>query len=57
VSRSLDNKTKAEGSTVAKLLKSESTLSEIKAELNSFPESVLDGEVDAAHKKLIFVET
>lgn len=57
VSRSLDSKTKAEGSTVAKLLKSESTLSEIKTELNSFLESVLDGEIDSSHKKLIFVET
>ena len=42
---------------MAKLLKSDSTLAEIKTELNSFLESVLDGEIDAAHKKLIFVET
>lgn len=56
VSRSLDNKVKLDGATITKLLKSESTLTEMKGDLNSYLESVIDGQLDPKHKELIFVE-
>ena len=56
VSRSLETKNKADGMEIGRLLKNEATLTEIKAELNSFLESVLDGQIEASHKTLIYVE-
>lgn len=53
VSRSVENQTKKDGMTVARILKSESSLVEMRSDLNSFLESVLDGQQDAAFKKLI----
>lgn len=57
VSRSLETKSKTDGVEIGRLLKNESTLTEIKAELNSYLESVLDGQIETSHKKLIYVET
>lgn len=56
VSRSLDNKVKNDGTDVGRLLKNEATLTEIRSELNSFLESVLDGQVDEYLKELIYIE-
>lgn len=56
-SNSLETKASAEGTTIARLLKNESTLQDIKAQMSSFLESVLDGKVDPAHKMLIHVES
>ncbi len=56
VSRSLETKSKADGVEVGRLLKNEATLTEIRAELNSYLESVLDGQIEDGHKKLIYVE-
>lgn len=57
VSSSLEKKAKSDEIDVGRLLKNESTLTEIRSELNSFLESVLDGQTEDSHKKLIFVET
>lgn len=57
VSRCLENKSKADGIDISRLLKNESTLTEIRAELNSYLESVLDGQVEDSHKKLILVDS
>ncbi|AXV83332.1 AIPR family protein [Ralstonia solanacearum] len=56
VSRGLENKTRSENIPISRLMKSESTLIEMKGELNSYLESVLDGQLDPEHKKLIYVE-
>lgn len=56
VSRTLENKSKTDGVDISRLLKNESTLTEIKAELNSYLESVLDGQIEASHKQLIHVD-
>lgn len=55
-SRSLENKAKLDGVSIAKLLRSESTLGEIKGEINSYLESVLDGQIEPDHKQLIYIE-
>jgi len=56
VSRSLEAKSKSDGIEIGRLLKNEATLTEVKAELNSYLESVLDGQIEPAHKQLIYVE-
>lgn len=55
-SRSLENKAKSENLDIGRLLKNESTLLDIRGELNSFLESVLDGQVEDTFKSLIYVE-
>lgn len=55
-SRGLENKAKADGVSIARLLRSESTLIEIKGEITSYLESVLDGQIEAEHKELIYIE-
>lgn len=55
-SRSLDNKAKSDGITIARLLRSESTLGEIRGEITSYLESVLDGQVEAEHEALIYID-
>lgn len=57
VSRALDSKAKAEGVDIGRLLKNESTLVELRDELNSYLESVLDGQIDETHKKIISIES
>ena len=56
VSRSLENKARADSTDISRLLKNEATLTEIRGELNSYLESVLDGQIEALHKELIYVE-
>ena len=54
VSSSVDNRVRRESISVAKILKSESSLVEMRSDLNSFLESVLDGQQDINYKKLIY---
>lgn len=55
-SRSLENKAKADNIKIPKLLRSDSTLGDIKGEINSYLESVLDGEIQPEHAQLIYIE-
>jgi len=55
-SRSLENKAKSDGVNIAKLLRSESTLGEVRGEITSYLESVLDGQIEAEHQTLIYIE-
>lgn len=55
-SRSLENKAKSDGVNIAKLLRSESTLGEVRGEITSYLESVLDGKIEAEHEALIYIE-
>lgn len=54
--RALEEKYKASQIPMAKILRDELTLNEIKSDLSSFIESVLDGAIDPAHQALIYVE-
>lgn len=56
VSRCLENKAKVDGVEIGRVLKNESTLAEIRGELNSYLESVLDGQIELVHKSLIYTE-
>ncbi|WP_157836392.1 MULTISPECIES: AIPR family protein [unclassified Xanthomonas] len=53
VSTSIENRVRRESVSVARILKSESSLIEMRSDLNSFLESVLDGQQDAGYKNLI----
>lgn len=55
VSRALDNKERLGGEPVARILKDDSSLSDIRGDINSYIESILDGQLDAEHLKLIGV--
>lgn len=54
--RTLEDKYKTASTPMAKTLRDESTLNEIKSHLISFLESVLDGEIDPAHQNIIYIE-
>ncbi|WP_284603514.1 AIPR family protein [Dickeya dadantii] len=56
VSRCLDNKVKSDRVDIGKLLRNESTLGGIRSELNSFLESVLDGQLDESYQEIISIE-
>lgn len=53
VSRTMENKEKSDGVSVARILKNESSLLDIKGDINSYIESILDGQLELDHKKLI----
>lgn len=55
VSRTLENKSKQENTPIAKILRSESALNELRGDINSYIESILDGQFEAEHKQLIRV--